>query len=257
MDIITWFLNQYTLGRYTVFTTLINVFFAVSVFLFLNYLVERKKLKIDLTLFHGSASWILFGVSIRFLKDLDVVSTPISIFISTPFIYLEVFFLAMFVYFTVRKIWSFAPLFVTIPLLVFEILVAEKFNLLALLSIVFLLSLFFFFAKKVLKNKDSMYAFTGQMLDGVSTFVSLTFFNFYEEHILSNFVMSFFEKMGIFLFGSTAWSFLLVKFLLVFFTIKFLEVKLPENERYLFNFFIFVIGFAVGLRNTLNVVLLG
>jgi uncharacterized membrane protein len=84
------------------------------------------------------------------------------------------------------------------------------------------------------------------MFDASTTFVALQYFPYYEQHVLSNFVIAFVGPVGQFL----------IKLPIVLIVLYFLERELPkkedENMKNFFKVAILILGLAPGLRNFLR-----
>ncbi|MFH0836507.1 MAG: DUF63 family protein [Candidatus Aenigmatarchaeota archaeon] len=84
------------------------------------------------------------------------------------------------------------------------------------------------------------------LFDAATTFTALTFLPYYEQHVVSNFVITYLSPAGQFV----------LKFIVVIVVLYVLDSQLNEPENiYLRNFLkiaIFILGFAPGLRNFLR-----
>ncbi len=264
-DLPYWLLQQYNLGYYTVFTTTINILIGVFIYLLLRYIFVKKKIdkyvkENQNLIFKGIFSWVLLGTSIRLLKDLKMVSGFATLFVVTPFIYVETLFLSLLVFFLVKNknIWVIFPFLFSLPILLFEFSISNTFRAMfslytILLWILLSLPGLFFFRDNITKI-----SFSSQMLDGVTTFMSITFLGFGEEHIVPNFLMTYVEKFHLLIFGSGAWIFLITKFAIISLILWWLEKEeINIVDKLLLYLFIFTLGIAVGLRNLLNIMVIG
>ncbi len=87
------------------------------------------------------------------------------------------------------------------------------------------------------------------MIDASATHVSLTYFNYFEQHVLPNFF--------IWLFGST-WGFYALKILVLIPVIYYLDKNKTKKNEELINFIksIFIVyGIGTGVRDVLRLIM--
>jgi len=266
MGVWKWIVEQYSLNHYTLFTTSVNIVFAIVILYFFVWVFKRYKVEdyIKRTprwFIISLLGWVLFGLSFRVMKDLEMVKGEWRMLIVAPFIYVEVFFIGLlsFLLFEKRKKmmwWVIFPYFLAIPPFVVDFLHIHTFRWGGFVLLVGMMAIFFLFSFFLFKKPLSREAFWFQMLDGSSTFISLTFFGFGEEHVLPTFLIRLVVRHHLLFFGSGAWIFLVVKFTLVW-AILFVLDKYFDNEEYALEnttikLFMILLGMGVGLRNTFN-----
>ena len=96
---------------------------------------------------------------------------------------------------------------------------------------------------KLLENKLNFLAFQGQVIDGVASVIAINFFNFGEQHPLSNALI-----------GLNPILFVIVKVILILAILYFVEKEIEdENLKNFTKTFLFVLGFATGIASLLKI----
>lgn len=258
MNSIEVIFNLYNKGYYTITTTFINVIIAFAIISFFLYLIRENKLVFDNNLWKGGFAWALFGVIIRIYADAYTISMPLKLFFITPFIYVETFSLALISYFFLnKKQWVSLPLFFTIVAFIPLFSVFSHFYLFLGLVLMATVALSYALAIYIFHDSLISLSFAMQMFDAVSTFIGITFRDYYEEHVLGREIINFLENHNLTFYGSGAWGFMLTKTVFVLLLLYFIK-KYYENDKYYYPilFFISLIGFVVGLRNAINLIFL-
>ena len=263
---------------YNIYTTMLNVVLFLVVAYIFYYVVEKKNVVISDSFLYGSMAWSILGVSIRLMEDLGMVK---SIFLITPFIYIEVLFVAALSLYVLLKykpvikthkytltywqMWIKIPLISSIPF--FWIDFIQALNKMSLNVYYFFITLWVWilsllvialFRKRVnvLKPVWNVKTLWFQMFDGITTFMAITFLGFSEEHVLARNLIEYMEKLNLTINGSGAWAFLVLKIFVVSFVIYVIDKYITDlKERRLIKYFIIMLGFIVGLRNLLNILL--
>lgn len=229
---------------------------------------NKRGIKFGPEFFKAVFPFILFGSSFRVIEDMKLFArsaNPLDLgyYFVTPGVYL---FIGVFTIIALIAAIYAGKKLNKKPLTVFSLigwLAAIPFLAFALLSLrnffgigLILISIFtcFFLVKFVFKHlsrdffKQGMhdYAFLGQLADGSATFIAIQFFNYGEQHVMSNFLIISFGPI----------SFLLAKIALVLVVIYAVEAFLKkEEESNLKNFILLciaILGFAPGLRDLLR-----
>ncbi len=219
--------------------------------------LKKLKVKIDRRLAIAIAPYVVLGSSIRVLEDLGLIHGNIFV---TPGIYVFVFAItiaALLVSLFIEKkrgipyfkpVCMFGTLLMSLPLSVLIASLMTHINLYgALLFVVFFVPwiLLFKFLRWSGENKAVM---SLQMLDATATFVSLQFFNFYEQHILPTAFIN--------IFGPA--SFIVVKAVGIAVLLMAID-KFSDDKQ--FNTYvklvIGVLGAATGTRDLLALMALG
>ena len=263
---------------YNIYTTFLNVLIFLIVAYIFYKTIEKHNVTISDNFLYGSMAWALFGISLRLLNDLKVVK---SIFLLTPFIYIETLVLASASLFLLLKykptikthrytltywqIWMKIPLISSVPFLWLNITKSISqgsinFSYFFLTLWLWIISLLLIALARnklnTLKPIWSVKTLWFQMLDALSTFVAMTFLGFKEEHILAKNLILYTEKLNMTFYGSGAWSFLVLKILIVYFALYLIEKYITDiKEKRLIKYFIIMLGFIVGTRNLLNILL--
>ncbi|MDR2544904.1 MAG: DUF63 family protein [Methanobrevibacter sp.] len=249
-------LQKYFFSGYNLINTTIYILICILTIFTLYKLF--KKLKVDpIRLIAPSIPFILMGAIIRVFVDNHILEynyfliTPgliliLAIISSLSFcisLYLEKklnvdyniilllmgSILSLYLLFKIKKI-SFIPLTEVIILWIF-------------INLIFII-----FNKKynLLKNKYNLSIYFAHTLDATSTFISVDLFNYNEEHILPNFILS-----------SAGTSMILIpyKIAIILFSIYLIDSNINNKTlNGLLKLVIFVLGLAPALRNILSLI---
>ncbi|MBU2101003.1 DUF63 family protein [Candidatus Micrarchaeota archaeon] len=97
--------------------------------------------------------------------------------------------------------------------------------------------------QNVLSSKMNLAVLAGQTLDGVATFIALSFFTYSEQHVLSNFVIETFSPA----------AFILLKVLLSLIVLWYVDKEVEDEKlRNFIKIFVIIIGFAPGIRDVFS-----
>ena len=248
-------LYLYSSEKYTITTTLINVIIGIALFYIALFVQKQKKIPLK-ELYYATLSWGILGITIRFSADIFNIQMPLRLFFITPFIYIEIFLLALCFLYINRKIWTHVPIFISIPCLLFLIINANHFRFMHGLIIMIFTYVVYLFAKRRYSQKEFSLPITFQSFDGFTTFIATTYLAFYEEHLLANKITKLASNYLFTINNSGAWLFLLIKILIPVLLIEIIRKSdyLRENNNIKFVlWFIAFLGFLTGTRNLLNI----
>jgi uncharacterized membrane protein len=195
--------------------------------------------------------FICLGAVIRVLEDSGLFDT--SFFTITPGIYLLVFIITIISLFASVKItkkyhellFSIGFLILIPPLLFLRIANFNAFLMIIGLTIVACLPFILSYYKKYIKDKLILASIMAHMFDASATVVGVTFFSYYEKHVLPTFLI---DAIG------SAWIMFPLK-LIVILPVLYLIDKYSDSKN-LANFLkivVFILGFAPGLRDLLRI----
>ncbi len=230
----------------TLVYALLFVFFTYLIFKFL----KKMKIGIDRTLVLAITPWIVFGILLRVLEDMGMLTGYLFI---TPNIWLLFVFVIISLLgtskFIERKhgIPYFKIMFVTgvilaglvLGMLTVKNLLGLGYVLLWFIPWVIIFSL----VKWSVGNKIVSLL---HLFDATATFVSLQYFDYFEQHVLPRVII---ESTG------TPFSFVVVKLIVIVGVLKILDKYSDDKEftNYL-KIIIGILGFATGLRDLLRLV---
>ena len=235
--------SGYTIESTTAFA-IVLIFFVYFIFKLLEYL----NVKIDKRLGLATSPFVILGSSVRVLKDDGVLTNCLF---QTPGIYFLVFGLTIsFLFFslTLQKKWK-IPYF-KIMFIIGLILLAPVLGILNYENLLGLAYVFMWFIPWLLglyvipwliENK----IVTGlHLLDATTTFVSLSYFGYYEQHVLPRFLIDFF---------GTPFSFVIVKFIVIVLVLFAIDrfSKDREYNNYI-KLIIAILGASTGSRDILR-----
>jgi len=249
MNILEWF-NRYFVessGYNPVNTAVYGVI--LIIFAYIVYRILKKmQLKIDKRLALAIAPFVIFGSSIRILEDANIIS---GYFFVTPGIYFLTFgitFLTLLISWWMERRFHmsyYKIMFVIGLILISPVLGILKYNNFLGVSYVILFFIPWVFVLKIIPWLKENKIVTGlHVFDGTVTFVSLNYFDYYEQHFL--------PKYFIDLFG-TPLSFVFLKFFALVAVLILIDRYSDDKE---FNNFIkliiAILGAAPGIRDFLR-----
>lgn len=232
---------------------LILVLFAVGTFRLLKYL----KIKIDKRFFIALFPFIIYGGWTRALKDYMLGIYQSNLFCSPP-IYFFIFFVViislLISIFLERKMklikYEKTMVVLSLPLLFYNLTLTNIVNIEGFVTIVSLLLfwfiLFFGISKlkpKLLSRQNSL-ILVSHLLDASATFTALTFFGFYEQHVIPSFLIG--------IFGP--WIMFPLKIFVVWPVLYYIDKT--EDDVFFRNFLkivILILGLGLGIRDMLSV----
>ena len=222
-------------------------------------LLRRLKIKIDKKLFIGLIPFIIYGGWTRALRDHMLGVYQSSIFCSPP-IYFFIFalvwasiLLGLFIEKKTKYTYEKTMLVIGSLLLLYDFSLTSINNWLGFTIIVGLVSFWaivFFtishFKPKWLSRVNAG-ILTSHLLDASSTFTALTFFGYYEQHVLPTFLINL----------TGPWVMFPLKIAVVWPVLYIIDSSNEdENLKTLLKIMILILGLALGLRDFLTVSML-
>ncbi len=248
-----YFLEPVRLGTgYNLVNTLAYaVLFVVALFL-LYRVFKRQKIKIDRHFLLGVVPYIVLGSVLRVLRDAQILKSALFV---TPLIYFVTAFLALVALFMSRlietkrmkyyKIWFGAG--VALALIAISFLRLANLHALSLILAMTFIWLFVaaairkIFNPRILSIENSALLLV-HIFDATSTFVSLEFFGYAEQHVLSSAVISALGPAGMYI----------LKIPVVLIALYFVDKEKDADMRNIIKLAVLVLGLGPGLRNTLR-----
>jgi len=240
--------------------------FTAAVFLIYKYIIKALHIKVDVRFLFGSSMWAFFAMSIRLLYDSGVTKSVLFI---TPYVTIIDFLLAVSALLLSCYIerakgieywrtWSAAGAVLGLIALSFSHFNNwAGFGAVVALWTVWLAVLIG--AKKIFQNFLTWWnigVLEAHLMDASGSFIGITFFGFSEEHVLGGKLISYAETLGLTVFGSGAWVMFLLKLVVLLPVLYYIDSRSEDmQEAKYIKTLIFVLGFAVGLRNAFNILL--
>ncbi|MCD6215527.1 MAG: DUF63 family protein [Candidatus Aenigmarchaeota archaeon] len=237
---------------YNVYNTLVySIVFILFVLLFLN-LFKKWKIKINKNFLLAVSPYILMGGLFRVLQDSGIVKsflfvTPFSYFLTTA-----VCLLALIISRKINRkkyllLWSIFAIVLDIILLSF-IRITNFYAAVLIISLFFSWVLFVAGIRKII-NWPFLTDLNSSLLlvhifDATTTFVSVKFFNYVEEHVLATIFINWFGPAGIYI----------VKIPAVLLVLYVVEKEDDKQLKNMLKLCILILGLAPGLRNLLRLV---
>ena len=256
-------------GYNIVNTALIAGLFVLAAWLLWDKIFRKKQLPIDNSFVLASSGWVLFGSTARVLEDAGIVSSPLLI---TPIIYIWIGLLAVGLLAAARKIdekygiaywkmWGAVGFLLgVVNLALFRY---SKPHVLALigLGMAIWVAIIVLAGKKtkLFRSQWNQATLLAQLWDGTSSFIGITFFGYWEKHLLGRSLIEFFEGHNLLLINnSAAWTLMLMKLAVISAALYFIDKDChDEHERKFFKLLILLLGLILGLRNSLQLAVLG
>lgn len=240
--------------QYTILSTVILGILFVVLTYFLFYIFKKFKIKINEKLLYGLIPWVVAAAFARVAEDAGVY--PDTFFTTTPgiiLVFTAVLLAVFFIGIQIEKKKKFA-LWKTLAIsgiimsaVQFPFLKFVNFYGAEVIIIVFAIALgAALIVRKFVKIDNlSFYAIAAQLFDASATFTSLTYFNYYEQHVLPTFLISI----------TGPWIMFPLKLAVIIPIIYLLNKYCDDKElRKFIMIAIFVLGLAPGLRDTLRLV---
>lgn len=259
---------QYDAGYNAVNTAMIALLFAAGVWILWEFIFKKEKIVISRDFLFGLLGWLLFGASLRVLQDTGYFQ---SVLFVTPLIYVWVGALTIVSLLVAQRLerrfrihaiifWSgFGYGMATLNIVKLPFVGYKGFTIICLLMAFWAGMLWMLnkrFAFFSFENSATIWA---HLLDGSASFTGITFFQFWEKHVIGRGLIEFFETNQVFLInGSAAWAIILMKLSVIPLVLYFID-KYGESskEKLFYKTVIFALGIVIGTRNTLQVLALG
>lgn len=248
-----YFLQPIKLGHgYNIYNTLFyGIIFILFVLLFLK-LLKQNNIKIDKKFLFALAPYILMGSLFRVLQDSGIVKSFLFV---TPFTYFLTAAVCLLALFISRKInkkkyikpWMSFAIVLDIILLSF-IRIANFYAAVLIIAIFFSWTLLIIGARKIVNcsflTDTNTVLLLVHIFDATTTFVSVKFFNYVEEHVLSAIFINWFGPVGMYI----------IKIPIVLLVLYLIEKEDDKQLKNMLKLCILVLGLAPGLRNLLRLV---
>lgn len=242
-------------GEYNAVNTITYAVILFAVVYLLYTKILKNRIKIDTKFAAVFASFAVFASSIHVLDDMKIVASNLLV---TPLIQAVMFAAFLISLSASLLIQKYAKIeywktLLTITLLPSALIIsfifsrAQNFAGLAYILVSFVLSTSILFAvhKKSpnILTKENLSVLSAHMLDASSTFVSINFFSYKEQHFLPTFLMN--------LFGPTVMFPL--KLVVIGFVLYAFDKEIKDKQmRTFFKILVLILGLAPGIRDTLR-----
>jgi len=247
MNFQEWFYHYFETGYNPLNTLIYALILVLSAFIIYNIL-KKLKVKTDKRLAIAVSPFVILGSSVRVLEDSQIISGGIFI---TPGIYFLIFFVTFFTLllslFIERRynIPYYKLMFIVGIILISPVLGILNYRNFLGVGYVLLSFIPWVIFLKVIRWLTENKIVTGlHVFDGTTTFVSVNYFDYYEQHFLPRYIIN--------LIG-TPLSFVFLKFILIAAILisidKYTEDK--EFNNYL-KLIIGILGAATGIRDFLR-----
>jgi uncharacterized membrane protein len=253
----------------------VNTLFYASIFLISIYIIYRelfgkKRIELSNEFALALSGWMVLGGVLRVLKDAGVLKSLIFV---TPFIYVLVFVVVLGTIGIFRKAKekkiikdeNRALLFTGWALVFLSMIFLNIRNIGGLLLVlglwIMLGTMIFLISLKIrfLGEKWNFFALQAQLLDACGSFVGITYYGFWEKHVLGRYLIDLLGSKNLLLIkGSAAWVMILLKLLVVPIALWIVDrYAEEETERRFVKLLIIILGIGIGTRNTLAVGVFG
>ena len=281
--VISDFIQQYYIDPikyntgYNIVNTLTYAVILIIAIIGVYKLLKRMNVKIDKNFFYAVIPFIAFGSILRVYEDfleasnaaggpltiIDVTGTARNLLLVTPLIYITIFIITIsalvfsllvqkYAKIPYYKVWFSTG--AIISLLVLLLIPFVDFSGMALIfGIVLGIDIAVFVVRKyaeikkmkissVLANENYLLIMS-QMLDASATFVALSFYNYWEQHVLPSFFINIFGPVSLFF----------LKLPIILLAVYYIDKEVTDTEKRTFlKMAVLVLGMAPGLRDTLR-----
>ncbi len=242
----------------TVAYALILILAAFATLKLLRYL----KIKIDDKFVFGVFPFIILGGALRALEDAQILS---SLLFKTPLIYFAVFAVAFvalagsklaerYVKLAYHKIWFIIGIALVLIFLT-QVTVVNQLALTVMVVLTIFWTILLIFVKKFsdrIKKLEKFFTWENtaildvHMFDATTTFVAISYFPYFEQHVLPSFLIGLFGPAVMFV----------LKFVVIAIVLHVLDKEVNKKEERMFiKFIIIILGLAPGLRNFLRLIM--
>jgi len=253
----------------------VNTLLYAAVFILAIYVIHRElflkgRLKLNERFAASLSGWMVLGGVLRVLKDAGSLN---SLLFVSPFIYALLFF-AVVVAVTIFQALerhkfladsNRALLFTGWALALIALSYLRFKNLAGMISAValwILLGILLFLIStrsRFLAEKWNFFALQSQLLDACGSFVGITYYGFWEKHVLGRSLMNLLESKNLLLInGSAAWIMIALKLIFVPLALWLVDKhSKDETEARFVKLIIIILGIGIGTRNVLAVGVFG
>lgn len=229
--------------------------------------LDKRGFKFNETFALSLISYIIIGTTLRAINAFHLLpgiieKTPnpleLGFYTFTPGVWFITFFLVIIGIYLGKnvikkdftKTFTAFGLIIALPLLLFLFINYTNWfgfiiTLIAILVVSFGIKfgLIYGLKNKLLENKLNFLAFQGQVIDSVASVIAINFFNFGEQHPLSNALI-----------GLNPILFVVVKVILILAILYFVDKEIEdENMKNFTKTFLFILGFATGIASLLKI----
>ncbi len=246
-----YYINPILYGTgYNIYNTITYAICFILGLYFVYKLLTKLQINVDGKFLLYVTPYVFLGGILRALRDAKVFETVILV---TPLIYFFVFSIALSLLLLFRFVfrekqylffWFVVGIMLCAALLPFIKIV----NTYALLTIPFFLSfscfVVAFYAIYQRFGKLNFLITLAHTFDASTTFTALSFFSYFEQHVIPRFLISFLGPYAI-----------LIKIPLVIFVLWLVDKETTKNENGILKLAILVLGLAPGTRNFLRMLM--
>ena len=254
----------YTGEGYNVYNTIAYAIILIIASYGVYKLLKKLKIEIDRKFFLGILPFVAMGGALRSLQDANTAVNPLFI---TPIIYITIFFIALaslvfsrllesHTKFAYYKSWLAIGLIVDLWAIA-NMKFINFFGILLMLAITAAWAAALIITKKAAQIKkmqklnsflstENMILIGVHMFDATTTFVSLQFFPYFEQHVVPSFFIGIFGPAAMFLLKLP-----IISAALYVLDDEFKDKK-DSNKKNFFKILILILGMGPGLRNFLR-----
>ena len=239
---------------YTIFNTVV---YSLILVLFIIAIIKMfEKIEIDpQSIIFSLIPFIIWGSSTRALVDNGIY--PKTVFLITPGLYILVglttiaaLLLSLFIYNRKNIDYIYTLFFIGVILAIPNLTLIPHLNIQAMTYVIaaWLITTCIFicigFAWDLFKDRINLSIISAHMFDASSTFIAVDFFNYSEQHVLSNAIYS---------LTDTGFSMYILKIIVIVAVIYIIDQYIEDQTaKGLLKLAVFVLGLAPGMRNFLT-----
>ncbi len=241
---------------YNIYNTIAyGVIFIVASLLVYKVLIKMK-IKIDEKFIISSIPFIVLGGFLRAAEDImQSAGLGKNILLITPLIYVVVFVIAFFSLVIIKsftnnfhKPWSFVGIICLLSfspyLLYAKSFLVEAFATIVFLSLIWIIIIFGLGKITSFFKKINAFVLSSHMFDATTTFVALSNYSYFEQHVVTGFFINMFGPAVVFA----------LKFIVVSLVLLIFDKNFKKNENNYLKFIVLLLGLGPGMRNFLRII---
>jgi uncharacterized membrane protein len=266
MAIIMDFFQQYFIdpiingSGYNIYNTIAYAIVLVFAAFITFKLIKKMKIKIDNDFAIGIIPYVVLGGLLRALEDAGTFNT---FWLITPLIYVTIFIIAFIALFGSKliemktkykyhKIW-FAIGMAVVLVFTAQLKITNVKGMALIIGITLMWAALLIILKKISSKTKASSFFSWEntallgvhMFDATTTFVALSFFPYFEQHVLPSFLIELFGPAVMFV----------LKFAVISAALYLLDKEAKNEQNKFVKIIVLILGLAPGLRNALRLIM--
>ncbi len=241
---------------YNIYNTLTYAVIFIIISFIVFKIIKKLNIVIDKKFFISITPFIILGGLLRALQDASAIRNPLFI---SPLIYVTIFFIAFLSLIISKlaekytgikyyKIWaSIGTLIVLYSLTLVK--VVNNYGLILIFFIALAWIALILIAERIIKKDffsfENKTVLSAHMFDATTTFVSIQYFPYYEQHVLPQFLIGIFGPAVMFA----------LKLIVVSFVLYYIDKEQNNEQKIFIKILILILGLGPGVRNMMRLIM--